>query len=145
MNQQLAHRIITNIYFSKVKVCLYGIIICIVACAGSSCGKKSQASSDEVPCFNADKVHAAYKKVKDFLAANEHAYINGTIDKNKIGLYIDMTAAKERMDYYTSILALGKGVNVPNPDGTTVAIDDELIRNYKEALCNEADDVNIKL
>lgn len=110
-----------------------------------SCKKKNNLPTNDVPCFNADKVHAAYTKVKNFVSANEAAYQNGTIDNTKIGLYIDMIATKERMDYYTSILALGKGVSVPNPDGTTVVIDDEMIRNYKEALCNETDDVNKKL
>lgn len=145
MNQISISNAKKKVFFSCCKLFFYGLLICATISANSSCKKKGDSSANEVPCYKAENVNKAYTKVKSFLSANEAAYGNGTIDKSKIGLYIDMVATKERMDYYINIIALGKGVKVPNPDGTTVTIDDELIRNYKEALCNETDDVNKKL
>ena len=71
--------------------------------------------------------------------------MNGTLDNGKIGLYIAMMATEVRMEYYINTITLGKGTTITSPDGTKVTIDDELVRNYKEALCNESDDVNKKL
>jgi len=102
-------------------------------------------SENEVPCYNPSKVNSAYTKVKDFVKNNEAAYMNGTLDNGKIGLYIAMMATEVRMEYYINTITLGKGTTITSPDGTKVTIDDELVRNYKEALCNESDDVNKKL
>jgi hypothetical protein len=110
---------------------------------------QSCKKNDTVPaadaCYNASKVSVAYKKVTDFLATNEPAYKNGTIDQSKIGLYIDILATQNRMEYYINIISLGPGVKVTNDDGSEYTIDQQLVSNYKEALCNETDDVNKKL
>lgn len=111
----------------------------------ASCKKSEKNPADEVACYDPAKVQAAYKKAKGFVKANEAVYMDGTIAPVKIGLYIDMLATEVRMEYYINTIALGKGVTVTSPDGTRVTIDDELIRNYKGALCNETDDVNKKL
>lgn len=107
--------------------------------------KKESGAENDVPCYNPTKVQSAYTKAKDFLKNNEADYLHGTLDNSKIGLYIDMMATEVRMEYYINTIALGKGVIVKAPDGTSATIDDELIRNYKEALCNETNDVNKKL
>ena len=123
---------------------LYVILLLLTVSTLLSCAKKSN-QENEVPCYNPTKVNSAYTKAKEFAKNNEAAYMNGTLDNSKIGLYIDMMATEVRMEYYINTIALGKGVTVTTPDGTNVTIDDELIRNYKEALCNEASDVNKKL
>ncbi|MCC6287986.1 MAG: hypothetical protein IT249_08875 [Chitinophagaceae bacterium] len=124
---------------------LWGIIMWVAVCPNYYCKKKNSESANEVRCYSAEKVQSAYTKAKNFLKNNEAAYLNGTLDNSKIGLYIDMMATEVRMEYYINTIALGKGVTVKVPDGTSATIDDELIRNYKEALCNETDDINKKL
>ncbi|MBS1750894.1 MAG: hypothetical protein JST63_13400 [Bacteroidetes bacterium] len=128
-----------------VKICLSVLLMCVViAYSNASCKKKASGTEDEVPCYNPTKVQSAYTKAKDFVKNNEAAYMNGTLENSKIGLYIDMLATEVRMEYYINTVSLGKGTTVTTPDGTTVTIDAELIRNYKEALCHETDDVNKK-
>lgn len=121
------------------------IIMWVMACVIPSCKKKDSGRENDVPCYNPAKVKSAYIKAKNFLKNNEAAYMNGTLDNGKIGLYIDMMATGVRMEYYINTITLGKGVTVASPDGTKVTIDDELVRNYKEALCNETDNINKKL
>lgn len=110
-----------------------------------SCKKKGPAPAEQPTCYNAQKVNAAYTKVKKYLAEKEPAYKNGTLPSSEVGLYIDILATYERMDYYINIVALGPGVKVTNDDGSQFTIDELLVMNYKEALCNETDDVNKKL
>jgi hypothetical protein len=109
------------------------------------CSKDDPKPPDHPACFNPDKVRAAHKKVTDFLNSNEAGYSNGTIAKDLIGLYIDMVATRERMDLYISTIALGPGLKYTNDDGTEVTIDEQMIWDYKEALCDEVDHVNKKL
>jgi hypothetical protein len=124
---------------------LFPIVLLLALLAMTNCKKKDSLPAEQPACYNADKVRAAFKKVKDFLAANEAAYKNGTIENSKIGLYIDMLATYERMDYFINIITLGPGIKVTNDDGSQFTIDELLVMNYKEALCNETDDVNKKL
>ncbi len=121
------------------------LIVCLTICAHYSCKKKDSGIENEVLCYNPTKVQSAYTKAKGFVESNKAAYIDGTLDDSKLGLYIDMMATEVRMEYYINIITLGKGATVTGDDGTKVTIDDELIRNYKEALCNETDDINKKL
>lgn len=107
--------------------------------------KKGETPPSPDACFNSTKVNEAYTKVTSFLTTNEPAYKNGTLDPGKIGLYIDILATQIRMEYYINIISLGPGVKVTNDDGSQFTIDELLVSNYKEALCNETDDVNKKL
>lgn len=109
------------------------------------CNKNDPKPPDQPFCFNPDKVRVAHKKVMDFLSANEVSYNNGTIAKDLVGLYIDMASTNERMDLYISTIAFGAGTKYKNDDGTEVTIDEQTVRDYKQALCDEVDHVNKKL
>jgi hypothetical protein len=131
----------TFLSFSSMRKISF-IILLLLLVFNQNC-KKDPVAPDA--CFNADKVHAAFVKVKNFLAANEAAYNNGTIETSKIGLYIDMVATKIRMTYYSDVLSVKIGSKVIDEDGTVWTVDNQLISDYKVALCNETDDVNKKL
>lgn len=130
--------------FPSVSRWLFSVALVLICMLHQSC-KKDEAAPAPDACYDAKKVNAAYTKVKNFLAANEAAYKDGTIDQSKIGLYIDMLATEIRMEYFINIISLGAGATVTNDDGTQWTIDAQTVSDYKQALCNETDDVNKKL